>query len=427
MESEVATGLSVILVTDKPSRPPLADVVRALPCASILTDFLLERIYGAGSTLGHWATETESAPDTYSPRSYFLDHMRQDVPPILETNIRRIERELKCPAFQQWAFEWERVCNRSEAPYSDYPYHFGDYLLAQNGAHPHVVTRQSEVYRSAYERTIAHAVVEWGLTMESAALYLVDIIPVSPGLFELEAQPEPDGLAKPATDLCQENADLEAAGRALLKTLDTGGAFRPASLNMPTPCEISEFGNIELRAYLTTPDFVPKQGEIWHSPQELVWPDRYTVAGDLPKIEQNKVARLGITGIAWPVTFGAIPLMHGTWHDEYLSVGFAVPCSYVLSKDAKFDADKEGVFVATLDAMLARTIIWHDHWTPLHAPQGSTRCGVLCMLDRTQLLQAAERFGARLTWRVDVVTWTRKSVASDLSRTHRSAFFLDQP
>ncbi|MBZ9709305.1 hypothetical protein LB543_21505 [Mesorhizobium sp. ESP7-2] len=263
------------------------------------------------------------------------------------------------------------------------------------------------------------------MPLRQAVQYLADIVPVLPGLFELEPQARPTGLQECAVELSADSADLESCTRQLLSRLNEGAAFRVVSLSMPTPQEVSEFGRIEARAYLATPEFVPDHTEKWLTPERFVFPDKFSLRGDLPEIELVDVAVSGDAGSAWPVTFSAMPLMHGTWHDEFIGVGLMVPCPYTLNKGGKLDADANGLFVETSGTRVAKTVLWLDHWTPIHAPGGSTRCGTLCTMDSSELDAGAQRLGAKLAWRVDVVTWTPQNGIGDLVRTRKSTFFFD--
>ncbi|WP_133866991.1 hypothetical protein [Azorhizobium sp. AG788] len=62
LESEVASALSVLLVTDPAARPSFDAVVGSITWPSLLADLLLERCYGPGHVMGGWDRDLGSGP-----------------------------------------------------------------------------------------------------------------------------------------------------------------------------------------------------------------------------------------------------------------------------------------------------------------------------------------------------------------------------
>jgi hypothetical protein len=92
LESQVATGLAVLLCTAKDNLPPFSDVCKAIRQPSIITDLLLQHIYGLGNRRGGWHTAHSGvAPDDFVPEEYFENHKTLHVPVIFGNQIERLE------------------------------------------------------------------------------------------------------------------------------------------------------------------------------------------------------------------------------------------------------------------------------------------------------------------------------------------------
>lgn len=422
-ESEVTSALSVLLVTDADRRPAFEDVVQRIQLPSLLSDLMLERMYGPGSVHAGWQWDVEDPPADFVPGRYFSSHKTQDVPRILSMHFERLEREHKLPFTRQWAYEWKRVQERSSAPYSDYPYYFGDSLLARQGLHPQCITRQSEVLRSAYQRTLAHAVVSWRMPLRQAAFYITDVLPVLPGLFEVDPVPKPSWVGRLAGDCCVEGADLEALAKTAIAASAVEGSDTLLAVVSPTPREIAEFGEVSLQSFFVPENFSLKPNHAFPELQEFVFPDEFSLRGDIRVPDLPRWQSEAGAGGPMPTTFVALPALHGTWHDEYISSGLRVPCSYCFDGQAKLDADEGGLKVLREGSLVARTTFWQDAWTPINLPEGGTRVGVASYIRSDELRSAQARLKMRLAWQVRVTLYDTTNW-DEATKKERTAFFV---
>ena len=423
-ESEVSTALSALLVTEPALRPTFDAISQRIQRPSLLSDMLLERMYGPGFIHGGWQREVAEPPAAFSPDRYFESHKTQDVPVILSMNFSRLEEKHGLPFTRQWAFEWQRVQERSSAPYSDYPYYFGDFSLARLGLHPQCITRQSEVLRSAYQRTLAHAVVAWGMPMSYASFYITDTLPVLPGLFEVDPAPAPTWLGALVSEFCAEDAELETLARSVLAASQVASEGALLALTVPTPREVAEFGEVTLMSYFVSQDFQAATSSAFPDLQEFVVPDAFSLRGDVTDCDLSRWKSPAEAGVVMPTTFAAIPALHGTWHDEYIGAGLRIPCSYCFDTPTKLDADSSGLKVLDEEHQVARTKFWRDAWTPINMPSGGgTRIGVASYVAPKQLESALTRLSLTLAWQVRVITYDTESSWDKLQKKERLAFF----
>tara|TARA_R110002012_G_scaffold137042_3_gene291519 strand:- start:54212 stop:55672 length:1461 start_codon:yes stop_codon:yes gene_type:complete len=423
-ESEVETALSVLLVTDASKRPSFDEVVERIQLSSFLSDLLLERMYGPGFIHAGWKWDAADPPTEFVPDRYFVSHKTQDVPRILSMHFERLEEKHGAPFMRQWAFEWKRVQERSSAPYSDYPYYFGDASLARVGLHPQCMTQQSEVLRSAYQRTLGHAVVFWGMPLRDATFYVTHTLLVLPGLFEVDPTGAPAWLGTFATDCCNEQADLECLAKAAIAASNGAGEGSLLSVTVPTPREIAEFGEVSLRSFFVSDDFQHRAGVVLPEVKEFVIPDAFGLIGDIRPLDTADWKSAAQAGSVIPATFKALPALLGTWHDEYFSSGLRVPCSYCFNGPTKLDADRGGLKVLRAGSVVARTTFWQDAWTPINLPIGGTRVGVATYISPEELTAALAKMELKLAWEVRITIYDPETNWDKLGKKERSAFFL---
>src|SRR3546814_9870629 len=96
-----------------------------------------------------------------------------------------LERTSRRPFMRQWAFEWQKLQERTGVPRTEYPYYFDSFAEVRSGIIGQYIQGQGELYRSAYLRTLALAVERWRLPAGLAETHAMDVVPAVPGLFEI--------------------------------------------------------------------------------------------------------------------------------------------------------------------------------------------------------------------------------------------------
>jgi hypothetical protein len=221
-ESEVCSLLTIILLTDPGARPALGSVTSRLHRPSVLSDALLQQIYETKPDTASWkVAHSGLAPDAFEPDPYFEEHKTAHAPPVLYNNLRRLESQARRPLLRQWAFEWKRLRDQFGTRFTRYPYYFDEVGDVRGGIVGQYLQRQAEIYRSAYLRSIALAVDQWGMPPTTAVEYCLDNIPAIAGLFELEPGQRPAWLGDIPERSLLPDADLEAIGRDLIKASQT--------------------------------------------------------------------------------------------------------------------------------------------------------------------------------------------------------------
>jgi hypothetical protein len=428
LESQIATGLAVLLCTVDEDLPPFQDVCEAIRQPSIIADMLLQHIYGVGNRKGGWRiAHSGLAPDDFAPSKYFEDHKTAHVPLVFSSQIDRLESKFWFPFARQWAFEWQRLMDRGGIPYSDFPYHFvGN--LARSGIVGQFELAQSDVMRSAYLRMLACAFSEGAMTAPQTGFYAMDCLPINRGLFRIKPVDRPVWLSEIPEECCAAGASLKAGARKLIAASINSPGMRLVSLLTPIKANLFEFGDLTISAVMATDDFVPPDMKESYFSLGVPWllPDTITFEGGLDEEDTERVTVEGKTGRCTPVCLDVFPMPFGYWLADYLVAGYALPAPYLFANPPKVTCDEGGIWMRTDGSIVAKLSVWHDRWTPLYAKDGGhTRCGILTEMSTSALEQALERHGLSLGWVAQLRLWSRKTDHGEYELTTRREFFLD--
>lgn len=158
-ETEVCSLLSIIFLAEQTARPESTAVTTRIKKPSLLSDILLDVTYSKDSGKGAWRQERKiTMPSDFEAESYFHRFHTAHAPPILSTNIRRLERQTGLPFLPRWGFEWTRLCEDLQVPRTNYPHYFDDVLESRAGVTGQYWQRMHDAYLSSYLRTLAYAV-----------------------------------------------------------------------------------------------------------------------------------------------------------------------------------------------------------------------------------------------------------------------------
>jgi hypothetical protein len=428
LESQIGTGLAVLLCADDQALPRFEDVREAIHQPSIIADILLQHIYGFGNRKGGWLTaHSGTAPEDFVPEKYFEDHKTAHVPLVFSNHIERLEREHWFAFAQQWAFEWKKLMDRGGFSYSGFPHHFvGN--LSRSGIIGQFEVIQSDVMRSAYLRMLACAVSEGAMTARQAGFYAMDCLPVNRGLFRVRPVDRPIWLSDiPETSTTTGTSLEEGARKLIIENIHSAG-MRPVSLLTPIKASLYEFGDLTVAAVMATDDFVPPEmTEPYFSPGAL-WPlpDSIAFEGELDEEDTARFTVEGKTGLCKPVCLDLFPMPFGYWLADYLTAGYAFPAPYLFEHPPEVICNEGGIEMSADGSTVAKLSIWHDHWTPLYAQGGgNTRCGILTEMSMSHLRRGLERHSLRLGWVAQLRLWSRATDYGEYELTTRREFFFE--
>lgn len=425
-ESEVCEILTIVFLALPDARPKRTALASHIPLPSILADILLERIYGLGRGIGGWRwTHSGRAPADFEGGRYFEEHKTAHVPPIFVHNLRKLENISGHPFRQQWAYEWKSLCDKLGTHYTGYPHYFDDVLDARAGIMGQYWQRMRDVFLSAYLRTLAYGVTDWGMPQKIAEDYCLDMVHGIAGLFDVEPVARPLWLSDFPERFCARNADFTALIRELASVAGTK-RMRLVSLDTPVASSAQKYANLIICAHLVTADYTLPDGvSLYEKMPCLSVKDTFELKGRPAEITIEDASTRGKNGDAFAVCNLLFPVPYGTWQSDYFSMGIRIPAPYMIP-DGEIRCTHESIDCVTHDGKLgSRTLIWNDNWAPAHPKGGSTRCGTATMIDQELLAEAMGQLGRKLAFFMQLRIWDREKDYGDYSESKRDFFFLD--
>lgn len=423
-ESEVCAILTIAFLTSPVGRPTLTDLALHLHCPSILADVILERTYGKG--IGGWfRAHSGRLPADFESGSYFEEHKTAHVPPIFLDNLKRLERVSGCPFCMQWAYEWKTLADKLGTHYSSYPYYFDDVSETRSGIIGQYWQQMTEVYLSAYLRTLAYAVSEWRMPQKTAEGYCTEVVYGIAGFFDVEPSARPTWLSDFPERICTSGTDFEPLIRELLQATSADGMIL-VSLNTPVALSVQKFANLTLSVHLVTPDYeLPEGAFLYENMLILPIADTFELKRPLAGMTVEEARREGKTGDEVAVCNSLFPIPFGRWQSDYFGVGLRIIAPYTVP-NTEIRCTHESIDCVAPDGKIAsRTLIWNDDWTPSYPKEGSTRCGTSTMIDQRLLTEAMERLGRKLAFFVRLRIWNREKEYGDYSESKRTFFLRD--
>lgn len=423
-ESEACALLSIIFMTAVEARPPQVAVTSSIRHPSLLGDMLLERIYGNG--MGGWIhPHAGEAPYDFDAGSYFEKYCTAHVPPILRSNLRRLERTSGLPFLLQWAFEWKSLRDHLGTHFTEYSNYFGDSLEARSGIMGQFWQCMREVYVSAYLRTLAHAVSEWGLPQHIAEGYCLDIVDAIAGMFDIEPGARPAWLSDLPEQFCAPDADLSTIAREIFAASQQDGMVA-VSIDIPISSSVHKYARLQITTHLITNNYEVPEGEFLYESMPLLFIEKtFELKGPPANITLDKASSIGSKGgeeVA--VCMSLFPTPFGGWQSHFYGIGLTIPAPYVIS-NTEISCTPEGINLMTEDKeLLSTTRVWNDEWIPTHPMRGSTRCGVTTLMDASHLEDAKIRLDRQLALFVRIRTWDREEDYESYTESERNELIV---
>ena len=428
-ESEVCSILNLFFLTDKEAHPERSALISHIGHPSILTDFLLERMYGWGKGIGHWLTaHSGHVPKGFTQSAYFEEYKAAHVPPIFWHRLRELEQATGLPFVRQWAFEWQNLCERTGIRQTRYPDYFDDITEQRAGIVGQYQQGQTEVFRSAHIRTFSFAVSKWNMPRERALDELLNHIPAISGLFDLEPIERPAWLGS----LPQDCLDHPAALRAVVQKFVTDQRETDNQvLSFSSPFEINHvrYGHVKLSAFLATENFELGDKDSLFEPGGICDArEKLTIEIEWPERPIDDFSFDGRSGRAIPICNELHPVPHGHWLADYLRTGIPTVASYCLPGVKRLRVRNCSLELLVDDILVSVTSVWHDSWSPHFAKDGgNTRNGVSVNVASDILKSIVNGWsdGLKLGWLLRAKVWDRERDFDDYKLVQRQTFVFD--
>lgn len=196
-ESLAANGLLVFIRAQMldPSyiHPPLERILEALNKPSLLSYILLQELFpDTDIPLNTNLWHLNDASDSFRPSFFFEKYATSFLPPIYYKHwVPFIEEQTKMPFKRQCALEWNHLVEETQTPLSRDPLDFWLRRREGNFQYLSVDMRMSEIYRSAFLRTLAWLYEKPSGDQKDMFFLAAQACPIDLELWQLPTQPKP--------------------------------------------------------------------------------------------------------------------------------------------------------------------------------------------------------------------------------------------
>ena len=338
---------------------------RELRRPSLLSFELLRFLYGDDAVKPDWTKCHSSEPTpNFEPPEFFEKFKNNFLPPIYGRWIKEVQDRTLLPMFRQWAFEWTQLVSSLGYQPSAQVLDFGG---RPPGLRMLVDFPCSEVYRSAYLRSLVWAITKGRLPEETAFYLAREACPIDLGLWRVQPGTKPPWwpspmpspgtidvvpaqLSKALSDLWdkkrevfKENALIAASGSVLCGTdtysLSIRAMFQAATGPVPgDPAEIMKACDEAQGSY---------------TGQDVYF------AGALNPITPEDISLVSHDWSILPASIYIRPRVFPKWQYWRGYHGIQLPAPFLVSEKLSFRCEPDSIRVFEGDAQIGT---WQD-WT----------------------------------------------------------------
>lgn len=424
LESEILSGLAVLLCVERFSALPDFDVLQmSIRKHSVLSTALLSTLYKKQISSDTWSScHSGPPPSKFEIDSYFNKNKSVHIATIFALEFEHLESTYGLPFTRQWAFEWSTLMQLHNLNYSGYPHHFVSNYDGNRGLRGQFEQGQSDVFRSAYLRTLSLAVDFWGMPKQMALDLGALTLPLNKGLTKLSLSASPSWLSD-IPSCCAFNDDIEPLFKKLMWQFKNSNKFDTlVELRAPLSSSNSEFGKLHVTAILVSIDYVPSKSYIAPKQfQEWALPSDVSMEGILANVNITDFQLPSHYGCAYPVCLNLFPKPFGFWQSDIISNGISLPASYCFTEDANLNWVNGCAVLEVGGELSASYQAWLDHWSPVHFKDGGARTGFTTLMQTAKLEEFMSRNNLVLAWNVvleDVLDFDSHTTEPKLSRKH---------
>lgn len=264
LESEIVEVLSIAVLAKSADVVSSSRLRAAIQKPSLLADLFLQEIAGSPIEFQSWIKgHSGECPQLFVGKEEAKELAAgQIVPPILSSQLKRLEKTSRRPFRRQWAFEFQRLAD-TFGPQSDghWQYFINDDRERSTGQ---FITRRGHLARSAYLRTLAAAVDCWGMPEEVAYDAAMYASPMDLAFASMIPGDRPGWISASLGRVCVDDAGWGELIGAIDGCVKADARFqRLLYLNAPLVrsdlCKV----DVEIISTLCSKGASPKNKEVW--------------------------------------------------------------------------------------------------------------------------------------------------------------------
>jgi hypothetical protein len=391
LESEVAIGISIIHAFDLGQLIPIKDVIAAVRAPSFLSDLLLQATYiNAPDLSSHYGFERSYERPNTDNRSYFERNQGQLIGLRFKLRLSKLKRASGFPFFDRWFVEWAALQARYGAPFSGRPHYIWADAPREDTAN--VQVRQTEVFISAYLRTLAYAVAEWGMPASRAVNASLEALPFCQGLATVRPIDRPK-WSFASLKISRANGVRTAAEKAWRSAERSTPAGQKVLALLTTDHDELGILRLTLRRVLVPAvagDRPPPGTDLESAPRAVV---------DAPLAMTGPL----VTGVDRDLPGGRflsaniLPYSVPRMHTDFVPVGIELAHPDIFSDVPLVVATSDSLMLETRGMPVSEWRHWYADWKPTYPNAIAGYAGYLSTINARELAKVARQSGLVLT------------------------------
>ena len=173
--------------------PPFEEIASSVVKPSLLSALLLHEFSPDNvDLLPECMQHSGEVPSDFAVHPFFSKYVKTFLPPYFDFLAGMIEEGEVIAFRRHWAFEWQQLVNKTGVKLTDRNLYFWFGSHSEKERVLGTDTKVSEVYRSAFLRSLAWAVATDRLGVNDAIVFAVETCPVNLDLWRMKPVPKPD-------------------------------------------------------------------------------------------------------------------------------------------------------------------------------------------------------------------------------------------
>lgn len=408
LESLVSLGLLVFLraklTDDSFEMPTFTELEDSLQSPSILSSMLLREFDATNLPLNVQNMHSGSALDDYKTDTFFVKHCKYFLPPEYLYQLDELERTYHIPIKKQWSFESSEMLTKMNFEPSVEPLYFRgrpedehfvvlDFLL-------------SEIYRSAYPRSLAWA-VNSGLPIEEAEKLALKTCPIDLGLWRLNPNAKPvywpriNSIEEGITDIKSAiwrqvnnlwQSQLSSKNEWILAKAD-GRVFEGSDIFDLSICGFFKVCNGPSK---------PNDSELinWLTYSCMINHEIYSLCfeGTISSLPAKENLQKFMDWIVYPASWVIVPKTSSAWQFWRLGRLIHFPAPFIVENPMTFKCRKEALTICEGENLIAEWRDWTDGISEKKTANLSLNTGNVLMLRRPIIKRFEKKTNSEFCW-----------------------------
>ena len=369
LESEVILGLGIIDAYRLGEYFDGTELCGAVRAPSFLSDYLLRRNFDGLprlSMFGYGVSPRNQAKLSREEQTWFDRYRNVAIPGMFSSTISRLQEITRLPFMARWKHDWEWLQATDSRPQAEFPGFFAGGDPGRTGS---FMVGQTELYVSAYLRTLAFAAIRGWIPADIAQRHAMLGLTMNRGLADLEPMDRPDwarGILPWDAARNQENAQrLWKAACTLPETGEVPVAFRVVDIDTKGFVELEVTLVIGFHGLSTQPASAHALEAIVadQRPADMAGPVRQSQVMTECSIERP----LFLIQKILPGDFGRL---HGD-----MSLGIKLASPYVFGATVEVQCCSTDIRLVAGSEVLSRWMHWYADWEPTTLAEMSSFVG----------------------------------------------------